>query len=207
LEPYVIKFDKLGMGDVEVVGGKNASLGEMICNLSGLGVDVPGGFATTAAAYREFLRTDDLDNRINSILDNLDVDDIEALTTAGKTIRDWIVETELPERLMTDIRAAWDEMSGGNDIAVAVRSSATAEDLPDASFAGQQETFLNVRGIDHLIEALHQVFASLFRFCFALFPGVPARCKFFHHCHLCPIRCPSAFRSVSQWSPLFSPGQ
>jgi pyruvate,water dikinase len=162
LQPNVINFDKLGMGDVEIVGGKNASLGEMICNLSGLGVDVPGGFATTSSAYREFLGTDELDTRINELLDDLDVDDIPALTHAGKTIRDWIIETPLPENLMRDIRSAWDEMSAGRDIAVAVRSSATAEDLPDASFAGQQETFLNVRGIDHLIDALHQVFASLF---------------------------------------------
>jgi len=162
LEPFVINFDKLGMGDVEVVGGKNASLGEMICNLSSLGVDVPGGFATTAAAYREFLQTNGLDKRINEILDGLDVEDISALSSAGKQIREWVVETELPERLTVDIRAAWEEMSAGKDIAVAVRSSATAEDLPDASFAGQQETFLNVRGFDHLISALHQVFASLF---------------------------------------------
>jgi pyruvate,water dikinase len=162
LDPYVIKLDQLGMQDVETVGGKNASLGEMISNLANLGVDVPGGFATTAAAYREFLGTDGLAGRIDAILGDLDVDDIDALTHAGKTIRDWITETALPDRLMEDIRSAFDEMSGGRDISVAVRSSATAEDLPDASFAGQQETFLNVRGLEHIIEALHQVFASLF---------------------------------------------
>jgi len=162
LEPYVIKLAELGMNDVEVVGGKNASLGEMISNLSNLGVTVPGGFATTAAAYRAFLDTDGLGGRISGVLDNLDVDDIAALARAGKSIRDWILETALPERLRDDIEAAWAEMSGGDDIAVAVRSSATAEDLPDASFAGQQETFLNVRGIDNLIDALHQVFASLY---------------------------------------------
>ena len=162
MEPYVIKLDRLGMNDVETVGGKNASLGEMIQNLSGLGVDVPGGFATTAAAYRDFLKKDGLDGRIHELLDGLDVDDIGALTAAGKTIRDWITATELPQRLMDELRTAWAEMSDGRDIAVAVRSSATAEDLPDASFAGQQETFLNVRGIDHLVDALHQVFASLF---------------------------------------------
>jgi len=150
------------MNDVEIVGGKNASLGEMISNLSNLGVDVPGGFATTAAAYRDFLSTDGLDNRINELLSDLNVDDIAALTAAGKQIRDAVVNTKLPERLMTDIRSAWEEMSGGKDISVAVRSSATAEDLPDASFAGQQETFLNVRGIENLVEAMHQVFASLF---------------------------------------------
>jgi pyruvate,water dikinase len=150
------------MNDVERVGGKNASLGEMISNLNELGVTVPGGFATTATAYRDFLAADGLDARINSLLDDLDVDDIEALTSVGRQIRGWILDTPLPERLMKDIRNAWEEMSGGDDIAVAVRSSATAEDLPDASFAGQQETFLNVRGVDHLNDALHQVFASLF---------------------------------------------
>jgi pyruvate,water dikinase len=162
LEPYVIKLAELGMSDVDTVGGKNASLGEMIDNLSGLGVAVPGGFATTAAAYRNFLAADGLDQRINKVLDDLDVDDIDALTKAGAEIREWILATPLPERLMDEIRSAWDEMSDGRDISVAVRSSATAEDLPDASFAGQQETFLNVRGIDHLVDALHQVFASLF---------------------------------------------
>ena len=162
MEPYVIKLDELGMNDVERVGGKNASLGEMISNLSELGVTVPGGFATTAAAYRDFLAADGLDARIKSLLDDLDVDNIEALTSAGRQIREWILKTALPGRLMDDIRSAWEEMSGGQDIAVAVRSSATAEDLPDASFAGQQETFLNVRGLDHLNDALHQVFASLF---------------------------------------------
>jgi len=162
LERYVIKLDELGMNDVEMVGGKNASLGEMISNLGGLGVTVPGGFATTAAAYRDFLSANGLDKRINDTLDGLDVDDIDALAAAGKSIREWILDAPLPDRLTDDIRAAWDAMSGGRDIAVAVRSSATAEDLPDASFAGQQETFLNVRGRDKVIEALHQVYASLF---------------------------------------------
>jgi pyruvate,water dikinase len=134
----------------------------MISNLSNLGVTVPGGFATTSEAYRAFLATDGLDQRISALLDDLDVDNIAALTDAGRTIRQWILDTPLPERLHTEIRAAWDEMSAGQDIAVAVRSSATAEDLPDASFAGQQETFLNVRGFDHLVDALHQVFASLY---------------------------------------------
>jgi len=162
LQPYIINLDQLGMQDVETVGGKNASLGEMIANLSNLGVDVPGGFATTSAAYREFLATDGLDARINALLSDLDVDNISALTAAGKTIRDWIIDTDLPDKLMVDVRMAWDEMSAGRDITVAVRSSATAEDLPDASFAGQQETFLNVRGFEHLIDAMHQVFASLY---------------------------------------------
>jgi pyruvate,water dikinase len=162
LEPFVIKLAELGMGDVETVGGKNASLGEMISNLNDLGVSVPGGFATTAAAYRIFLGADGLDRRIAEILDPLDVDDIGALTAAGETIRSWILDTPLPDQLEAELRDAWDELSNGADIAVAVRSSATAEDLPDASFAGQQETFLNVRGFDNMVEALHKVFASLF---------------------------------------------
>lgn len=162
MEPYVIKLKELGMNDVETVGGKNASLGEMISNLSNLGVSVPGGFATTAEAYREFLKSDGLDSKINAILDDLNVDDIKALTTAGEQIRNWILEQPLPPRLMDEIKAAWKEMSNGRDITVAVRSSATAEDLPDASFAGQQETFLNIRGLDNVVTAMHQVFASLF---------------------------------------------
>jgi pyruvate,water dikinase len=128
------------MGNVDTVGGKNASLGEMIANLSSLGVRVPGGFATTAAAYRDFLSTNGLDRRINVTLADLDVDDIEALAAAGASIRQWIRDSKLPKKLTAAIRLAWNEMSGGKDIAVAVRSSATAEDLPDASFAGQQET-------------------------------------------------------------------
>ncbi|MGB5629921.1 MAG: phosphoenolpyruvate synthase [Woeseiaceae bacterium] len=162
MERYVIKLKELGMTDVDTVGGKNASLGEMISNLSNLGVTVPGGFATTAAAYRDFLSADGLDRKINNLLANLDVDNIDALTSAGDSIRRWILDTPLPPPLMRAVREAWDEMSAGKDISVAVRSSATAEDLPDASFAGQQETFLNVRGFDNMIEAMHQVFASLF---------------------------------------------
>jgi len=162
LGDYVVGLHELGMNDVETVGGKNASLGEMISNLSDLGISVPGGFATTAAAYRDFLATDGLAGRIADTLDDLDVDDIDALSSAGQQIRDWIIDTPLPDRLMHDIRSAWEQMSGGKDIAVAVRSSATAEDLPDASFAGQQETFLNVRGLEKVVEALHKVYASLF---------------------------------------------
>jgi len=162
LKPYIIKLNELGMNDVEIVGGKNASLGEMISNLSNMGVTVPGGFATTAAAYRDFLKTNSLGDRINGLLADLNVDDIESLASVGARIRNWILEAPLPQRLMDDIVVAWNEMSGGNEITVAVRSSATAEDLPDASFAGQQETFLNIRGLDNVIEAMHQVFASLF---------------------------------------------
>ncbi len=162
MTPFVIKLAELGINAVDTVGGKNASLGEMISKLSSLGITVPGGFATTAAAYREFLGADGLDGKINGLLGDLDVDDIAALSTAGSQIRNWILEAPLPQRLMDDVAAAWADMSNGQDIAVAVRSSATAEDLPDASFAGQQETFLNVRGLDNVIVAMHQVFASLF---------------------------------------------
>ncbi|MGH8221555.1 MAG: phosphoenolpyruvate synthase [Woeseiaceae bacterium] len=162
MDPYVVKLERLGMADVDRVGGKNASLGEMIGNLGALGVRVPGGFATTAAAYRDFLSANGLDRLIDDTLKDLDVDDIAALTVAGRSIREAIMAASLPERLTDGIRAAWKDMAGGRDVAVAVRSSATAEDLPDASFAGQQETFLNVRGIDHLITALHQVYSSLF---------------------------------------------
>ena len=158
----VVTLDQLGMNDVETVGGKNASLGEMISNLANAGVTVPGGFATTAEAYRRFLSHDGLDERIRGVLEDLDVDDIGALAEAGKKIRQWILNTELPDDLRGEIKQAWESMSGGNDVAVAVRSSATAEDLPDASFAGQQETFLNVRGFDNLIDAVHRVYASLF---------------------------------------------
>jgi pyruvate,water dikinase len=134
----------------------------MISNLSELGVMVPGGFATTAAAYREFLAAGALGERINAALKDLDVDDIPALAATGQAIRDWIMAAPLPDALMKAIGEAWQEMAGTSDIAVAVRSSATAEDLPDASFAGQQETFLNVRGINQVIDALHKVYASLF---------------------------------------------
>tara|TARA_Y100000588_G_scaffold388272_1_gene488107 strand:+ start:326 stop:2695 length:2370 start_codon:yes stop_codon:yes gene_type:complete len=162
LTPYVINLDQVGIQDIETVGGKNASLGEMISNLTSLGVNVPGGFAITVAAYNEFLKTDGLDQRIYAVLDNLDVDNIEALTAAGENIRKWIASTELPQDLVKEISDAWHTMAAGTDIAVAVRSSATAEDLPDASFAGQQETFLNIRGLGCLYDAIQQVFKSLF---------------------------------------------
>ncbi len=162
MDTYVVQLDELGMGDIEKVGGKNASLGEMISKLSDVGVSVPGGFATTAEAYREFLRTDCLGDRIKEILEGLDVEDLEALSAAGRSIRTAIMDCPLPDGLRRSIAGAWKELSDGEDIAVAVRSSATAEDLPDASFAGQQETFLNVRGLDKIVEALHRVYASLF---------------------------------------------
>jgi len=145
------------------VGGKNASLGEMISNLAGAGVSVPGGFATTAQAYRDFLEQSGLNDRIHAALDALDVDDVNALAKTGAQIRQWVMEAEFPARLDSEIRQAFAALANGNDnLAVAVRSSATAEDLPDASFAGQQETFLNIRGVDNVIRAAKEVFASLF---------------------------------------------
>ncbi|KRP67270.1 phosphoenolpyruvate synthase [Pseudomonas orientalis] len=160
---YVVSLDKLGVHDVEHVGGKNASLGEMISNLAGAGVSVPGGFATTAQAYRDFLELSGLNDQIHAALDALDVDDVNALAKTGAQIRQWIMEAEFPEKLNEEIRTAFATLSAGNpDMAVAVRSSATAEDLPDASFAGQQETFLNIRGVENVIRAAKEVFASLF---------------------------------------------
>ncbi|KPB19270.1 Phosphoenolpyruvate synthase [Pseudomonas syringae pv. syringae] len=163
LVEYVVSLDKLGVHDVEHVGGKNSSLGEMISNLAGAGVSVPGGFATTAQAYRDFLELSGLNEQIHAALDALDVDDVNALARTGAQIRQWIMEAEFPEQLNAQIRTAFAELSAGNpNLAVAVRSSATAEDLPDASFAGQQETFLNIRGVENVIRAAKEVFASLF---------------------------------------------
>ncbi|WP_346395184.1 phosphoenolpyruvate synthase [Pseudomonas syringae] len=160
---YVVSLDKLGVHDVEHVGGKNSSLGEMISNLAGAGVSVPGGFATTAQAYRDFLELSGLNEQIHAALDALDVDDVNALARTGAQIRQWIMEADFPEQLNAQIRTAFAELSAGNpNLAVAVRSSATAEDLPDASFAGQQETFLNIRGVENVIRAAKEVFASLF---------------------------------------------
>jgi pyruvate, water dikinase len=159
----VAPFEQLRMTDVEAVGGKNASLGEMISQLAASGVRVPGGFATTAHAFREFLRAGGLAARINDKLSTLDVDDVRALADAGATIRRWVVETPLPPALEAAIREQFARLSEGSAAAsFAVRSSATAEDLPDASFAGQQETFLNVRGIDDVLHRIKEVFASLY---------------------------------------------
>ncbi len=163
MDEYVISLEQLGVHDVERVGGKNASLGEMIANLANAGVSVPGGFATTAQAYRDFLEQSGLNERIHAALDALDVDDVVALAKTGAQIRQWVMDAPFPERLDAEIRRAFAEISAGNpNLAVAVRSSATAEDLPDASFAGQQETFLNIRGVDNVIRAAKEVFASLF---------------------------------------------
>ena len=161
----VIWFENLRMTDVEQVGGKNASLGEMISQLAEKGVRVPGGFATTAEAYRAFLSHNGLNERISAALAGLDVDDVVELARVGAQIRQWILETPFPAELEADIKAAWDKLvadAGTDQISVAVRSSATAEDLPDASFAGQQETFLNIQGLENVKEAMHHVFASLY---------------------------------------------
>lgn len=160
----VIWLNQLGINDIDIVGGKNASLGEMIQNLGSLGVNVPGGFATTSSAYRSFLEHDNLGNRINALLDTLDVDDIKELAKTGTKIRDWIMQIPLPDALEKDINDAYAKLEEeyGTEVTWAVRSSATAEDLPDASFAGQQETFLNVSGLDNIKIAIRKVFASLF---------------------------------------------
>lgn len=162
MSTQVITLDKLGKNDIDKVGGKNASLGEMIGHLTDLGVSVPGGFATTAEAFNKFLHDTGLSEKISTELKTLDVNDVQALAQTGKKIRDMIVAQELPKDLEQEIRQAFSDMSQGEDIAVAVRSSATAEDLPDASFAGQQETFLNIRGIDNVLIAIKEVFASLY---------------------------------------------
>ena len=162
MQPYVIPFESLGIADIPEVGGKNASLGEMISSLSSSGVQVPGGFATTADAYRDFLANDGLDKRIEERLSKLDIEDVSALAEAGRTIRNWIVEAPLPKRLEDEIRSHYDKLVAGGEGSFAVRSSATAEDLPDASFAGQQESFLNIHGIENILHAIREVFASLY---------------------------------------------
>ena len=163
-QQYVVGFEKLRISDIGRVGGKNASLGEMISQLANSGVRVPGGFATTAEAYRDFMAHNGLQQRIGSVLATLNVDDVTALAKAGTQIRDWITAQPLPARLEQGIAAAYQGLQQGanGDLSVAVRSSATAEDLPDASFAGQQETFLNIHGLANVLGAIRRVFASLY---------------------------------------------
>ncbi|MCK0505691.1 phosphoenolpyruvate synthase [Aromatoleum anaerobium] len=158
---YVIPFTELRMSDVEQVGGKNASLGEMISQLPA-SVRVPGGFATTAAAFREFLAHQGLAERIRAALDAFDVDDVDTLAKTGAQIRQWIIDTPFPARLEEEIHAAYNALTAEGEGSFAVRSSATAEDLPDASFAGQQETFLNIHGYENILHAMKEVFASLY---------------------------------------------
>lgn len=160
---WVVPFEHLRMSDVEVVGGKNASLGEMISQLAGAGVRVPTGFATTAHAFREFLKAGGLEQKIAARLQALDTDDVRALAEAGAQIRQWVIDTPFPPALEQAIRAAFATLSQGHaDASYAVRSSATAEDLPDASFAGQQESYLNVVGVEQVLDRMHHVFASLY---------------------------------------------
>ncbi|MCG6242862.1 phosphoenolpyruvate synthase [Vibrio diabolicus] len=163
MQKNTLWFNGLSMDDVDKVGGKNASLGEMVSNLANAGVSVPNGFATTSYAFNQFLDHEGLDERIHQLLDELDVEDVEALRKTGATIRQWVLEAPFPADLEQEIRENYQELIEGNpELSVAVRSSATAEDLPDASFAGQQETFLNVKGIDAVLEATKHVYASLF---------------------------------------------
>ncbi|EPP27302.1 phosphoenolpyruvate synthase [Vibrio fluvialis] len=163
MQKNTLWFNSLSMEDVDKVGGKNASLGEMVSNLANAGVSVPNGFATTSYAFNQFLDFEGLDDRIHNLLDELDVDDVEALRKTGATIRQWVLDAPFPADLEQDIRDNYETLIEGNpELSVAVRSSATAEDLPDASFAGQQETFLNVKGIDAVLEATKHVYASLF---------------------------------------------
>ena len=161
---YLARFETLSMKDVPTVGGKNASLGEMIQHLSHAGVKVPGGFATTALAFTDFMRINKIEQRIRQALQNLDINDVHTLAETGAQIRQWVMDASLQPLLEQEITTAYQTMQqrAGVDIAVAVRSSATAEDLPDASFAGQQETYLNVHGIDNVLSAVKQVFASLY---------------------------------------------
>lgn len=164
MKQYIIWLNQLGINDIDQVGGKNASLGEMIGNLTNLGVQVPGGFATTSEAYQEFMEQEQLGNRINAMLDTLDVDNILELGKAGAQIREWIMSIPLQAEFEQGIDEAYAklEQEYGTEVTWAVRSSATAEDLPDASFAGQQETFLNVHGLANIKVAIRKVFASLF---------------------------------------------
>ncbi|HAF87083.1 MAG TPA: phosphoenolpyruvate synthase, partial [Legionellales bacterium] len=165
VEAYTKKFTQLGMHDLESVGGKNASLGEMISHLTQMGVNVPTGFATTVTAFKDFLQTNHLDTKIYQELAALEVDDIALLSQAGQKIRQWITTAHFSNDFISAIESAYKELQadiGHHDFTVAVRSSATAEDLPDASFAGQQETFLNVSGIPAILTAIKEVFASLF---------------------------------------------
>src|ERR1051325_10384808 len=154
----------LRLKDLPQVGGKNASLGEMTAALAAAGIRVPGGFATTADAFREFLAGNDLERRITEKLKSLDCDDVTALAACGREIRSWIAAAPFPADLDRDIRSFYQQLESqtSGDTSFAVRSSATAEDLPDASFAGQQETYLNIRGVDNVLAAIKHVFASLY---------------------------------------------
>ena len=162
----ILRFDEIGMNDLAQVGGKNASLGEMVSHLASAGIRVPPGFATTADAFERFLAEGELDARIRAAVEGIDIDDVAALTHLGARVRAWIEEQPFPADLEADIRSAYAALVAGESdptaVTWAVRSSATAEDLPDASFAGQQETFLNIGGIENILSAIRRVFASLY---------------------------------------------
>src|SRR4051795_5273094 len=159
----VLWFSELGLDDLDQVGGKNSSLGEMVRNLSKAGVRVPSGFATTADAFRRFIADQGLAGSIAAQLKDLDTDDVARLAEVGRSIRQAVVAQPFPADLEAEIRSAYGELAGGDqELSFAVRSSATAEDLPDASFAGQQETFLNIRGTDAILQAVREVYASLY---------------------------------------------
>ena len=164
MRQHVIWLDKLSMSDIDIVGGKNASLGEMISGLSASHIDVPGGFATTTQAYEEFMDHNNLHDLIEEQMNGLDVDDVDELARVGSTIRGAILAADLPMSLQDAVTSAYEQLfeKHGESLTVAVRSSATAEDLPDASFAGQQESYLNISGIENVIDAVKAVFASLY---------------------------------------------
>ena len=161
---YVIPLDQVRLRDSEIVGGKNASLGEMISELTQVGVRVPGGFATTSLAFRDFLEQDGLKKEIDNILAGLDVEDVDNLSKVGAQIRNWITSASLTKNLEKEVEKAYLGLvkSSRENASFAVRSSATAEDLPDASFAGQQESFLNISGLSNILDAIKYVFASLY---------------------------------------------
>jgi len=160
----ILWFDQINLTDLPQVGGKNSSLGEMINQLSNSGINVPGGFATTSDAFRDFIQQAKLEKKIQDVLDKLDVHDVHALKKAGSQIRQWVLDAIFPEKLEKDIRQAYQQLTKkyGKEASYAVRSSATAEDLADASFAGQQETYLNIQGEDAILNAIQAVFASLY---------------------------------------------
>ena len=158
---FIKNLNEISMQDFDAVGGKNSSLGEMLNNLTKLGINVPGGFAITSSAFNEFISNSQIDKVISKELANLNVENLSDLRRAGKKIRGLILKPPLPQNLISEIQQAWLDVSESGK-SFAVRSSATAEDLPDASFAGQQETFLNINGFDNLIDAVRKVYASLF---------------------------------------------
>ena len=162
MNKFIKKFSEISINDIESVGGKNASLGEMINNLSSLGINVPDGFATTSYAFQEFLIANELDKKIPELLKKLDVNSISNLKKTGSNIRNLILKANIPSELLKSIEEAWTNISKNKNYSFAVRSSATAEDLPTASFAGQQETYLNIVGLKALVDAMQKVYASLY---------------------------------------------